>query len=116
MPSGSGYFLPFFYDFSPDAIDELDARCGSGCPGPCPGCGRQTFATNFGGLDDKTELYWPFFYNRDVIQRASTIVHEARHADVKGHNGGTTCGMAARAIRPGHTTAPIDTRYFTCGG
>ncbi len=87
--SGSDNFLPFFYDYAA-GTDELLGRCGSGCPGPCPGCGRQTFATHFGGIDEYIELYWPFFYNQNVFQRAGTIVHEARHDD-KGHNGGTGC-------------------------
>ena len=89
-PSGSNNFLPFFYKYSA-GTDELLARCGSGCPGFCSGCGTQTFATHFNGIDDYTELYWPFFYNQNVFQRAATIVHESRHDDV-GHDGGTACG------------------------
>ena len=90
-PAGSNNYLPFFYDYSADATDELDERYGSKYPGAYPGCNRMTFATNFQGLDDYIELYWPFFYNQNVFQRAATIVHEARHED-KDHNGGTTCG------------------------
>jgi hypothetical protein len=88
--SGSTNFLPFFYEYSA-GTDELLGRCGSGCPGSCPGCGQQTFATHFSGIDEYIELYWPFFYNQNVFQRAGTIVHESRHDD-KGHDGGTTCG------------------------
>lgn len=91
-PAGSSNWLPWFYSFASNAIDELDGRCGSGCPGACAGCGSFTNAINFRGLDDRTELYWPFFYAQNVFGRASIIVHEARHADGKGHNGGTTCG------------------------
>lgn len=87
--SGSDNFLPFFYEYSA-GTDELLGRCGSGCPGTCPGCNRQTFATHFDGVDEYIELYWPFFYNQNVFQRAGTIVHECRHDD-KGHDGGTTC-------------------------
>src|SRR5215216_3148597 len=29
----------------------------------------------------------PFFYNENVVERAATILHEARHADWCGHNG-----------------------------
>ena len=89
-PSGSNNWLPYFYDYAADT-DELLGRCGSGCPGFCPGCGQQTFATHFDGIDEYIELYWPFFYNQNVFQRAGTIVHEARHDD-KGHDGGTACG------------------------
>ena len=40
-----------------------------------------------GGFDDYTELYLPFFYNENSVERAGTLVHEARHADWCGHNG-----------------------------
>jgi hypothetical protein len=36
-------------------------------------------------------LKWPFFYGEVVVERAGTIVHEARHAGGKGHNGGSSC-------------------------
>jgi hypothetical protein len=84
-PDDSDNWLPWFYSFASNAHDELDAKCGSGRANGC------LIAQNFRGLDDYTVLYWPFFYGQDVPSRAATIVHEARHADGSGHNGGTTC-------------------------
>jgi len=65
-------------------IDELDGRCGNGGT-------SGTAATTHRGVDDYTELYWPFFYGMDVVQRAASVFHEARHANGCGHNAGTSC-------------------------
>lgn len=86
----SDNFLPFFYEYTA-GTDELLGRCGSGCPGQCPGCNQAIFGWHFGGIDEYTELYWPFFYGQNVFQRAGWIVHESRHDDV-GHDGGNSCG------------------------
>ena len=72
--------------FARNAIDELDARCGiSTCtPGACSG----TIARTQWGpiIDNWTRLFLPYFYNQGVSLRAGTLIHEARHADGKGHN------------------------------
>jgi hypothetical protein len=83
----SGNALRWAYPFSATAIDELDCRCGSGDKNVGPR------ATTYWGffVDDRTVLKWPFFYDEVVVQRAGTIVHEARHADDKDHNGGSGC-------------------------
>ena len=60
-------------------IDELDARCGDG---------SEWAHTWWGWQDNKTELYLGFFYTASVSQRASVLLHEARHADGKGHDSG----------------------------
>lgn len=72
-------------------IDELDGRCGNGTD-------KGTRATTFNYqtrplMDCYTELYWPFFYGENVVQRASTLFHEARHSGGSGcvHNGGSSC-------------------------
>jgi hypothetical protein len=88
MPEGSSNWLPWFYAYASDNIDELDAKCDFGQANGC------TFATTYtGAQDNRTELYWPFFY-RTAVQhvpgRAETIVHESRHAGGKSHNC-TTC-------------------------
>ncbi|MGH8613427.1 MAG: hypothetical protein ACREYF_15780 [Gammaproteobacteria bacterium] len=64
-------------------IDELDARCGDGT----------SYAyTRWGPIiDNYTNLYLPFFYELSVPERAGTILHEARHADGKGHDAGSNC-------------------------
>lgn len=85
-PADSDNWLPWFYAFASNEIDELDARCGFGQPGGC-----RSARTWWGAQDNKTELYWPFFYGRDVPSRAGIIVHEARHADGRGHDGGGGC-------------------------
>lgn len=66
--------------FARNAIDELDARCGDGT----------AFAqTQWGAfVNDWTRLFLPYFYSQGVSLRAGTIVHEARHADGKGHDSG----------------------------
>jgi hypothetical protein len=89
-PDDSNNWLPWFYAFSSGAIDELDGRCGSGSASGC------TIATTRHGpiIDNWTQLYWPFFYGQNVVGRAGTIVHEARHADGSSHNGGTGCPRA----------------------
>lgn len=83
MPAGSSNWLPWFYAYASDKTDELDAKCDFGLPNGC------TFATAFTGLqDNRTELYWPFYYHNimNVPSRAATIVHESRHAGGKSHN------------------------------
>lgn len=64
-----------------DKIDELDGRCGDGT----------AIATTRHGpiVDNWTQLYLGFFYQRVVAERAGTLVHEARHADGKSHDKGS---------------------------
>lgn len=64
-------------------IDELDAACGDG-----------PVARTTQGIDDYTELYIPFFYQRDVAERAGTLVHEARHMGGKSHDANFPPGSA----------------------
>jgi hypothetical protein len=87
----SGNALRWGYPYAASKIDELDGRCGSGNKNSGA---RAT--TQWGVLvDNYTQLKWPFFYGENVVQRAGTVVHEARHADWVGHNGGTGCPRAA---------------------
>jgi len=65
--------------FARNAIDELDGRCGT------PGTIAYTQWGPF--IDDKTELYLDYFA-QPVSLRAGSLVHEARHADGKGHDAG----------------------------
>jgi len=66
--------------FVREEIDELDGRCGDG---------SYYAYTQWGFLvDNWTRLYMGFFYSLAVPERAATLVHEARHADGKGHNAG----------------------------
>jgi hypothetical protein len=83
MPAGSSNWLPWFYAYSSDEIDELDAGCDFGQANGCTNARTWT-----GAQDNRTELYWPFYYATvmNVPARASTIVHEARHAGGKSHN------------------------------
>lgn len=74
----SGSILHWGGNYSMREIDELDARCGT----------AKRAYTRWGIIiDNYTELYIPFFYNENVVERAATILHEARHADWCGHNG-----------------------------
>jgi hypothetical protein len=75
----TGDILHWGGNYTMREIDELDARCSNG-----------TFSafTVWGPIiDNNTELYTRFFYSSNVVQRASILVHEARHADWCGHNG-----------------------------
>lgn len=66
--------------FARNAIDELDARCGTG---------TAIAQTQWGAFaNDWTRLFLPYFYGQGVSLRAGTIVHEARHADGRGHDSG----------------------------
>lgn len=80
-PSNQSHDMPILWwggHYARSHIDELDARCGDGTP----------FAgTQVGPGDKWTQLYLKFFFSLDVCARASTLVHEARHADAtKAHN------------------------------
>ena len=83
----SGIALRWAYPYSATKIDELDGRCGSGNKNS--GARATTYTGAF--VDDRTVLKWPFFYGEVVVQRAGTVLHEARHADGKSHNGGSGC-------------------------
>jgi hypothetical protein len=82
----SGNALRWGYPYSATMIDELDAECGTG--NPATGFRALTYT---GFQDNRTVLQWPFFYGEIVIERAGTIVHEARHAGGREHNGGSHC-------------------------
>jgi hypothetical protein len=75
----SGNFLRWAGNYTIREFDELDARCGDG---------TARAYTRWGVfVDNYTNLYIPFFYDENVVERAGTLVHEARHADWCGHNG-----------------------------
>lgn len=75
----SGSILHWGGNYSMREIDELDARCGDG---------SKRAYTRWGVfIDNYTQLYLPFFYNENVVERAATLLHESRHADWCGHNG-----------------------------
>jgi hypothetical protein len=59
-------------------IDDLRSKCGDG----------SAWASSFSGfwVDDRVELYLGFFYQASVVERAATLVHEARHQGGKSHN------------------------------
>ncbi len=82
----SGNALRWGYPYSASNIDELDGRCGNGTT-------SGTVATTYWGWqDNRTVLKWPFFYGQSVVERAGSIVHEARHAAWwNSHNGGSGC-------------------------
>jgi hypothetical protein len=60
-------------------IDDLRAACGDGT----------AIAHSYTGgvfVDEYVELYRGFWYQETVVERASTLVHEARHQGGKPHN------------------------------
>jgi hypothetical protein len=75
----NGNILRWGGNYTIREFDELDARCGDG---------TKRAHTQWGVfVDNYTELYIPFFYNENVVERAGTLMHEARHADWCGHSG-----------------------------
>jgi hypothetical protein len=114
--SFSGNILEWGCRFSRNAIDELDARCGNGT----------AFAQTRTGVlvDNWTRLFLPFFYQHGVSNRAGTLLHEARHADGKGHDRGNNdsswgyngawrwhvCWLAWFAHEGKHTSAAMRTQ------
>lgn len=75
-----GNLLQWAWRYTSKEIDEVDARCGD----------NTAYAYTRWGIiiDNYTRLYLLFFYGQGVVLRAGTIVHEARHADWKGHDDG----------------------------
>lgn len=84
----SGSILHWGGNYTMREIDELDARCGDG---------TQRAYTQWGWQDNWTQLYLPFFYNENVVERAGTLIHESRHADWCGHNGNDGSNMCPAA-------------------
>jgi hypothetical protein len=84
--------MDWAYCWAGNAIDELDAKCGSG-----EAYSGDYAYTRFGPIiNNYTELYWPFFYGETVVERASTIFHEARHAgDWCQHADNSSCANGA---------------------
>jgi hypothetical protein len=64
--------------YARDQIEDLRALCGDG----------SAIAAAYSGwfVDDRVELYLGFFYNIIVPERASTLIHEARHMGGRDHN------------------------------
>jgi hypothetical protein len=58
------------YCWSGNAIDELDGSCNND---------SRANTRHLPGAQ-RTQLRQPFFYDRTVVERASTVFHEARHA------------------------------------
>ncbi|MFY9622231.1 MAG: hypothetical protein WAQ99_20615 [Pyrinomonadaceae bacterium] len=76
----SGDILHWGGNYTIREFANLKGRCGSD---------DIVAETLFGGFpwDNYTKLFIPFFYDEDVVTRAGTLIHEARHADGCGHNG-----------------------------
>jgi hypothetical protein len=67
-----------------EQIRDLRALCGDG----------SAIAITFSGafVTDRVELYRGYWYNQAVVERASTLVHEARHMGGKSHNASFPAG------------------------
>jgi hypothetical protein len=75
----NGSILRWGGSFSQTNIDELNARCASST-------GAAAGTENDFGPDNYTDLYLPFFYGFNVVERAGSILHEARHASGVDHS------------------------------
>ncbi|RZS99467.1 hypothetical protein [Aquimarina brevivitae] len=83
----SGNALRWAYPYTANNTGRLQALCYK--PGSTPG---QWAGWAYG---NRVELYLPYFYNFDVVMRAGTLLHEARHNGGKSHNGGSGCPRGA---------------------
>ncbi|MHA7057239.1 hypothetical protein ACWGOQ_0008480 [Aquimarina sp. M1] len=83
----SGNALRWAYPYTANNTGRLQALCYK--PGSSPG---QWAGWAYGS---RVELYIPYFYSFDVVTRAGTLLHEARHNGGKSHNGGSGCPRAA---------------------
>jgi hypothetical protein len=72
-------------------ICKLAGACGDGDPNGSPAA--TTHLSQNHVRQCWTQLKWPFFFGSDVVRRAATVFHEARHSGGGGcgHNGGTGC-------------------------
>jgi hypothetical protein len=89
-----GDMIRWGYNYARNNIDELKARC----LGDNAGANAHT---HYCSIDNYTELYMNFFYKENVISRASTLMHETRHADCSilethGHTGAGSANQCPR--------------------
>lgn len=76
------------------------ARCGDG---------TAVAFSHWGPLvDDRIDLFKGFWYNLAVVERASTLLHEARHIGGKSHNANFPPGSVYGA---GHSGADSNWEY-----
>lgn len=70
--------------FAWSTIDDLDAKCGDDPIASCT-------CTKFLGIGNRFLRLFvpPYFYDQGVAERASTLIHEARHWDGPGHDEGS---------------------------
>ena len=100
----SGNILHWAGNYTIREFDELDARCGSS-----PTVRAYTVWGPI--VDNYTELYLPFFYNENVVERAATLLHESRHADWCGHSGNDGSNAC-----PAHSESCDEDYYDGCSG
>ncbi len=74
--------------YARNELDDLRSKCGDG----------SAWATSFGS---RVELYLGFFYSEAVVERAATLLHEARHEGGKGHNANFPTGSVFGAGNSG---------------
>lgn len=67
------------YCWAGNAMDELQGSCDD----PATEIAHSAWGP---AIDNYTELYLKFYFDHTVVERASILVHEARHAEWCGHN------------------------------
>ena len=80
--------------YTRNELDDLRSRCGDG----------SAIATSFRSSNDRVELYLGFWYTEPVVERAATLLHEARHQGGKGHNADFPAGSVFGGGDPGADT------------
>ncbi len=78
------------YSFAADRTNHLRAKCGDGSANANhEGAGLFDWMAGYNG-NGTTNIFWPAIYGLNVVARAGTILHEARHRD-KGHDAEKDC-------------------------
>lgn len=82
-----GSILRIGGNYAIQQLNDVKGRCGSGKLAGQAGLNMS--GASF--IDEWTKFFWPFFYGAPAVWRAGIIIHEARHADGKPHNGNGNC-------------------------
>jgi hypothetical protein len=85
--------LNFARRYVRENVDDLRGLCGDG---------TKIAHSEYGPfVDDRVELYRAYWYELSVVERASTLLHEARHMGGKSHNAnlppGSVYGTGSKA-------------------
>lgn len=97
--------LDWAYCYSSEFIVKLVARCWDAKGS----ANARTFTWALDQMNERTELYKPFYYDMGPVRRAATIFHESRHAhDDCNHTTNCSAGIDGDG---NHTVAACDPQW-----